>query len=282
MNDMSNPFISSVGTGIEDAAKKDGNATQLADAAGNSQTQITQIENFITMKVDAIFIFAVDPTALTDVVAKAKAAGIKILTAGGSVEGADLVMNVDQAEWGKHSAKMFNTWATTTFGADAKGKKVLVLKVTDTDQAALRSNGIEEQLKADGYTTVAASTECKTAADGQTAVENLWQQNSDAIGIVSYDADAASGANEFIMSQNGVDKAKFGIFACDTSDEIKKLIDQSKDNSSVFRGTVGIGGPTIDGSVGELPAGTYLLLTRLVKGEDSGYTGDSTVEVTAE
>lgn len=277
MNDMGNPFISFVAGGIEEAAKAEGNMTQLADAAGNVQNQISQIENFITMKVDAIFIFATDPVALADVVTRAHEAGIKIVTAGGNLDGADVVMNVDQFKWGEQSANLMVDWSKSVF-TNTTGK-VIVLKVTNTSEAAKRSNGIIDTLTNAGFDVVVAETEALTAADGRSVIENMWQQNSDAIGIVTYNADSASGANEFIMSLNNVDKSKFAIYSCDTSDAIQALINQSKDNSSVFRGTVGIGGPEIDGKVVGLPEGTYTIISRLIQGVDIGYAGDAVVSI---
>jgi len=277
MNDMGNPFISFVAGGIKTAAEADKNTVSTADAAGNVQTQISQIENFITMKVDAIFIFATDPVALADVVTKAHNAGIKIVTAGGDLAGADVVMNVDQYKWGEQTATLMTNWSTATFN-NTTGK-VIVIKSTTTDSANLRSNGIIDKLTSAGFNVVVASTEGLTAAEGRTIIENMWQQNSDAIGVLTYNADSASGVNEFIMSQPGYDFSKFGIFSCDNSDAITALINQSKTNLSVFRGTVGIGGPTIDGVTVGLPEGTYTILVRLMKGIATGYTGDSTVDV---
>jgi len=277
MNDMGNPFISFVAGGIEEAAKAEGNMTQLADAAGNVQNQISQIENFITMKVDAIFIFATDPVALADVVTRAHEAGIKIVTAGGNLDGADVVMNVDQFKWGEQSANLMVEWSKSVF-TNTTGK-VIVLKVTNTSEAAKRSNGIIDTLTNAGFDVVVAETEALTAAEGRSIIENMWQQNSDAIGIVTYNADTASGANEFIMSLNNVDKSKFAIYSCDTSDAIQALINQSKDNQSVFRGTVGIGGPEIDGKIVGLPEGTYTIISRLIQGVDIGYAGDAVVSI---
>ena len=214
---------------------------------------------------------------MADVVTKAHKAGIKIVTAGGNLAGADVVMNVDQLKWGEQSASLMINWATTTFGKTTG--KVIVIKSTTTESANLRSKGIVDKLTTAGFNVVVSSTEGLTAAEGKTIIENMWQQNSDAIGVVTYNADSASGVNEFIMSQAGYDFSKFGIFSCDNSDAITQLINQSKTNLSVFRGTVGIGGPTIDGTSVGLPEGTYTILVRIMKGEATGYTGDSVVNV---
>ena len=277
MNDLSNPFISYVGEGIKEIAEAAGYEVLTADAASNVQTQITQLENFITMQVDAVFVFATDPVALADTTQKVADAGIKLVTAGGDLAGADVVMNVDQYEWGKASANLMVDWATATFG-ETTGK-VIVIKSTGTSESTKRSNGIIDGLTEAGFNVVVSETEAISATDARTVMENMWQQNSDAIGAVCYASDGAIGVNEYIMGIASVDKSKFGIFACDTSDAVAELINMSATDESVFRGTMGIGGPTIDGESVDLPSGTFTIIDRLINGEEVGYSGDSVVAI---
>lgn len=277
MNDMSNPFISSVADGVKKAAEAAGYKVQIADAASSVQTQITQLENFITMNMNAVFVFATDPVALADTTQKIHDAGIKLVTAGGDLAGADVVMNVDQYEWGKACAGLMTDWATTTFG-ETTGK-VIVLKSTTTSESTKRSNGIIDGLKAAGFNVVVSETEAILSTEARTVMENMWQQNSDAIGAVCYASDGAIGVNEYIMGLATVDKSKFGVFGCDSSDAIVELINMSATNESVFRGAIGIGGPTVDGQTVELPAGIFTIIDRLVNGVDTGYSGDSVVAI---
>jgi len=98
-------------------------------------------------------------------------------------------------------------------------------------------------------------------------MENMWQKNSDAVAVLCYNADGALGVNEYIMGQAGVDKAKFGVFAGDWSPPIQEILDNSASNASVFRGTIQIVGPKVNGEQMPLEKATYMLLKDLYQGK---------------
>ena len=54
--DTTNPFISWLSTSVKELAAADGIEVQIADAAGNASTQISQVENFIAMKVKVLIL----------------------------------------------------------------------------------------------------------------------------------------------------------------------------------------------------------------------------------
>lgn len=62
------------------AAKKMGAEVNVQNANGDIQTQISQIEYLIEKKVDVLVIVCIDSNSLTDVIKKAKNAGIKIIS----------------------------------------------------------------------------------------------------------------------------------------------------------------------------------------------------------
>ena len=55
----------------------------MADGQGDATKQVNQIENFITMSVDAIIVMAIDPKGVTSVSEDAQKAGTKVMVAGG-------------------------------------------------------------------------------------------------------------------------------------------------------------------------------------------------------
>ena len=57
-----------------------GAEVNVQNANGDVDTQISQIEYFIDKRVDAIVVVAVDCTALSNVIAKAHRAGIKVIS----------------------------------------------------------------------------------------------------------------------------------------------------------------------------------------------------------
>ncbi len=275
--DTTNPFLGWLTTAVKEHAEADGLKVQIADAGNNPVKQIEQIENFIAMNVKVIDIMPIDPNNVQDVIKRAQAKGIKILVAGTDTGVYDVMMNMNQYNCGEQISEMAIDWITKTFSSDgtemglpkgAAKKKVIVLKCTETLDMVNRSTGILDKIQKWGYVDVITATaEARTAAGATAVMENMWQQNSDAVAVLCYNADGALGVNEYIMGQPGVDKSKFGVFAGDWSDPIQEVLDLSKENKSVFRGTMQIAGPRLDGKPIDLDIATYTLLKDLSEGK---------------
>ena len=74
------PYRQHVNDELTAAAKKVPQFTlQIADGAGNVNTQTSQMDNFITQKVDLILISPFEASPLTPVVARAMKAGIPVI-----------------------------------------------------------------------------------------------------------------------------------------------------------------------------------------------------------
>ena len=68
------------------------------------------------------------------------------------------------------------------------------------------------------------------------------------------------------MGLPGMDFSKLAIFSGDSSDPIMEVVNMSKNNESVFRGTMAIVGPQINGEQVDLPVATYQALRNLADG----------------
>ncbi len=268
LTDTTNPFIGWLGTAVPELVEKEGLNIMVADAGGSATTQMEQVENFIAMNVKVIAVMPIDPEGMVDVIRKAHEAGIKTMIAGadsGADEGIyDCVMNTDQYIWGQTCADMALEWIEEQ---GIENAKVIVVKFTESPESAKRSQGIEDRLTESGKVqVVVAPSETQSAADAKTIIENMWLQNSDTSVICTYNADAAVGINEYLMGLNSVDRSKLAIFSCDTSDEVQEMINASKNDESVFRGTTSIAGPAFGGESYPLPDGTAKLMKELVDG----------------
>jgi len=74
----------------------------VADATGNTSSQIQQIKNFIDKKVDAILIDANSDTALNPAIAEAHNKGILVISFDSVVNSPNsIIVNVDQKEFGR-------------------------------------------------------------------------------------------------------------------------------------------------------------------------------------
>ncbi len=275
--DTTNPFLGWLTTEVKKLADADGLRLQIADAGNSGAKQIEQIENFIAMKVKVIAIMPIDPNNVQAVIQKAQGQGIKVLVAGTDTSYYDVMMNMNQFHCGEMIAEMAIDWIIKTYSSDgtatglpAAKKKVIVLKCTETVDMTRRSDGMLSKMNAWGKANVVVATaEARTTAAATAIMENMWQQNSDAVAVLCYNADGGLGVNEYIMGQVGVNKARFGVFAGDWSPPIQEIIDNSAGDKSVFRGTIQIVGPKINGQQVPLEQATYMLLKDLFEGKQS-------------
>jgi ABC-type sugar transport system substrate-binding protein len=277
--DTTNPFVGWLTTTVQEIAKDEGFNIQIADAANNPVKQIEQIENFIAMKVKVIVLMPVDPNNVQDVIKRAQSQGIKVMVAGTDTGVQDFMMNIDQYACGQASVDLATEWIVKTFTTDGNPDslpsgdsklKVIVIKDTETIDAKNRSDGIVDRLAEFGrLNVVIAAGETMVMTQAMTIMENTWQQNSDAVAVITYNANAAVGVNEYIMGQVNVDKSKFGVFTSDWSEEYQTLMNASLQNNSVVRGTMNIAGPQINGEAVALETATWIFIKDLLEGKMS-------------
>lgn len=271
--DTTNPFIGWLTGAVKEQGEAEGLSVQIADAGGSAMKQLEQMENFIAMGVKAIGVWPIDPNNMPDVIRKAQDNGIKVLVGGSDTGVYDVMMNMNQYNCGEQIAEMGIDWLLRTFSTDSTPEnltvkpKVIVIKQTSTIDTTNRSNGIIDKITSWGFAdVVVAQGEAMTSAEARTVIENMWQQNSDAQLVLTYNADSALGVNEFIMGLPRLDFSKLAVFSGDNSEPIMEIINMSPSNQSVFRGTMAIVGPAINGEQIDLPVATYQALRNLANG----------------
>jgi ABC-type sugar transport system substrate-binding protein len=271
--DTTNPFIGWLTGAVKEQGEAEGLKVQIADAGGSAIKQLEQMENFIAMGVKSIGVWPVDPNNMQDVIRKAQENGVKVLVGGTDTGVFDVMMNMDQYNAGEQIAEMGIEWLLKTFSTDGTPEKlsakpkVIIIKQTSTIDSTNRSNGIIDKITKWGFAdVVVAQGEAITSTEARTVIENMWQQNADAQLIMTYNADSALGVNEFLMGQPGLDYSKLAIFSGDNSEPIMEIINMSTKNESVFRGTMSIVGPAINGVQMDLPVATYQALRDLANG----------------
>lgn len=271
--DTTNPFIGWLTGAVKEQGEAEGLNVQIADAGGSAMKQLEQMENFIAMGVKAIGVWPCDPNNMQDVIKRAQDQGIKVLVGGTDTGVYDVMMNMDQYNCGEQIAEMGIEWLLKNFSEDGTEAtinaplKVIVIKYTGTIDAVNRCNGIIDKITNWGHAEViVAQGEAITGAEARSVIENMWQQNADAQLVMTYNADSALGVNEFLMGLPGLDFSKLAVFSGDNSDPITEIINMSPTNESVFRGTMSIVGPAINGEQMDLPVATYQALRNLANG----------------
>lgn len=222
-----------------------GHKFEVASADLNPAKQIEQIENFITLGVDALIVMAVEPSSLDDVLKRAQDAGIKVVAFSQPTKHYDLFLGADNYANGRVQAEMAAEWIEKTFpDAADESIEVAIFENRDKPSAAERSDGFKEITNLTKKAKIVAVVSVDTTnASGQAAAENLLLTNPDVKVIISYNADTAMGVDAYAMALNSQikDKANFATFSTDFNPAASDAIRKSGNNESIWRGTIMMG-----------------------------------------
>lgn len=204
---------------IQKAAKADSNEATVVECNENANTQISQIENFITSGCDVIVVNPVDPDAIEDVCSQAREAGIIVVAWDEQMENTDInwiIKNYDLgAVIGEQAAEFINkNFPNGTC-------EVAVLGYPQTPILLERENGILDKLaELAPNATVVANQPAINPTEGLDAMETILQANPDVKVVCSIGGGGAAGANEALKGKYGSEvPSDIGIFSTDLTDE---------------------------------------------------------------
>ena len=168
--------------GIKDLAASKGNVEiKAVSAEGSAETQIGQIEDFITSKVNGIIILPVDSSALAGKVKEAVDAGIPVVCMDRSVDGdvATCTIESDNYKHGVESANLMLA-AAQEQNMEAADLKVLELLGSQASSSGLeRHEGFADRCKELGITIVSALPTEWDNEQAYKAVLDGFQANQD-------------------------------------------------------------------------------------------------------
>ncbi|MBD5551961.1 MAG: sugar ABC transporter substrate-binding protein [Lachnospiraceae bacterium] len=244
---MSSEFFAGMSDQMEEYFTANGMEYTSADADASVETQAQNVENFVTMGMDYIILFAVDASAICDACIAAREAGAFVINIGTVLEqrdAYDVCINVDQYESGKVVAEMAADWIEKTFPDAEDGSiDVLVMQTKDTEDNTRRSEGLLEIENLCSKAHIAYITD-QTQTDGVTKSQELAEaaflEQPDIKCILAFGTDVAQGSNEIAMNKVE-NKDEFAIFTVDTPEFVRNLIKESATNDSLVRGTVMLG-----------------------------------------
>ena len=136
-------FLTLIINAIKDEAQKTGASLQLEDAAGDTDRQISQVENFTAQHVDAIIVNAVDSSATAKMTAAATAAHIPLVYVNRGPDAATLPPGVSFVSSDEHvSGRLQGEALAKLLGG--KGN-IVIMEGELSDQATrLRTEGVQK------------------------------------------------------------------------------------------------------------------------------------------
>lgn len=253
-DDTSSAFITSLVNGVKDKFVADGVDMQISSAGMDSAVQMSQVENYATMKTTVVILLPADPQSIKDTVARARASGTKFLALNTTDKGVyDSIMYTDRFAVGKAVAELAAKWVNETF-PDAANESVEVGIFEDRTNPvlSLTADGLHEITKLCSKCKVVSTIGgVRSNQQAQDAMGALFLTNPDVKVILTGGGESALGVNAWAMrGDSGLkDRSKFGVFAGDWSPEIAKAIQDSMQDASVYRGTVKFGAPDLVDSI---------------------------------
>lgn len=173
--------------------KADGTVSEYYVTNSNEDInkQISDMQDLITKKVDAIVITAASPTALAPVVEEATEAGIKVVSFDNVVD-TDMqvaTVGIDEYQFGKTGAQ----WLADKL--EGKGKIIILNGIAGTATDAARWGGAEEVFKQYPEIEVLASANASwDYAEGKAAVESMLSAYPQIDGVWSQGGAMTQGA----------------------------------------------------------------------------------------
>ena len=217
-------------------AKEDGNEVTVVECKENANTQIDQIENFITSGMDVIIVQPVDPDAIEEVCKEALDSDIEVVCWDEKMENSSFNWVIENYDLGVEIGTQAADFINEKFGD--KGCEVVVLGYPQTPILLERENGILDALKEKAPNAeVVANQPAIDTTEGLNAMETILQSHPDVKVVCCIGGGGATGANEALKGTYGSEVPDdIGIFSTDLTDE---AIATAKSSDAVLMGSIG-------------------------------------------
>lgn len=237
MPDMDDKWLSYLQDGMQDYADSQNAKLIFTDAMNDANKQLSQVETFISQKVDSIVIVPVDTTSAPNIVDKANNAKIPIIVVNRQYEEVDKAtayVGSDSLEAGtlqmEEIAKML----------DSKGNIAIMDGTMGHDAQIKRTQGNKEVIKKNpDIKVVLNGTGDFDRAKGMSLMENWLQSGKEVSAIVANNDEMAIGA---IMALEDAGKLEDVIVAgVDATPDALEYVKSGKLEVTVFQDAKGQG-----------------------------------------
>ena len=239
-------FLQKVADGIQARAAEDGVEVSIVAADNKTDTQLSQVENFISSKVDGLIVIPVDTDAAGPITAAAQAANIPLSYV--NRKPSDLPSSVPYA--GSDSL-VSGVLEMTELAKLAGGKgNVAILQGDPANEAAvLRTKGCNDVVaKNPGMKVIATQAGNWEREKGQSITEDWIQSGKDIQVICANNDEMALGAINALKAAGKLDKVIVGGVDA-TSDALASMTGGDL-KVTVFQNAAGQGAGGVDAVVG--------------------------------
>lgn len=244
---LKNEFTVLISDAQKAKAKELGVDVDVFDGNYDVNTQISQFENMIAKKYDAIIFSPVDVDAMAVAVEKAVAAGIPVIGVNTRVNSDKLTSYVGSNDVIAGEIEM--KWMAEKLGG--KGNIVILEGPIGSSAQVQRKEGIHNILNK--YPDIKVLTE-KTAnwsrSEGLTLMENWLQAFSGKInGVVGQNDEMALGSIQALEGKGLKDRNEIPVVGVDAISDALKAVKEGRQNATVFQDAKGQGAQSVEVAV---------------------------------
>jgi ribose transport system substrate-binding protein len=218
-------FFNQINDGAMEAAKGAGVELVIFNANNDPAAQNNAIETYVSQKVDAIILVAIDVNGVKPAITTAKAAGIPVVAVDAQIPEGDNAsfIGVDNTGAGKAIGEYYAAYVKDKMGGSAE---LGVIGALNSYIQNLRLDGFKEAVTASG-----ADVKLVDTVDGQnvqdialTAAENVMTANPNMTTLYATGEPALIGAMSAVVSQGATDRVK--VFGWDLTAQAITAIDE--------------------------------------------------------
>ncbi|EPN5350857.1 substrate-binding domain-containing protein [Escherichia coli] len=221
------PFYIDLANAMKEEAKKDNVNLSVSIANQDLNKQLSDVEDFITKKVDAIIISPVDSKGVQAAIIKADKAGIPVITVDVAAEGVPVVSHVatDNYAGGVKAGKLM--------GKLLHGKgTVAIISYPALQSVVARVDGFKKGLSDTPDIKIVAEQPGITRAEALTTAQNIMQANANLNGLFGFGDDAALAA---VIAAKSAHNDNIKIIGFDGMKEARDAVDSEKTFAAVIR-----------------------------------------------
>lgn len=235
---LNNPFFVDLKDGAQAKADELGATLVVLDSQDDPATEMSNVEDLITQKVDIIMINPTDSDAVGNAVASANKAGIPVITLDRSATSGEVVAHI--ASDNVAGGKMAGEFIIEQLGG--KGKVVELEGVPGTSAARDRGEGFNAAIKDSSLEVVARQTANFDRAQGLSVMENILQAQPEIDAVFAHNDEMALGALEAINASGG----DIMVVGFDATDDAVKAVQEGYMAATVQQLPKEIGGKGVD------------------------------------
>lgn len=232
---MNNPFFIALNDGIKSIVEANGDSLVTLDPALDQNKQISQIEDLIAQKVDAIFLNPVDWKGVKPALDAAKKAGIPIINVDAPVFDEDLVDCIVASD--NYNAGVL---VAQDVMSKLKSANVVLLEHPTAKSAIDRTKSFEDTVKdKPEYKIVAKQSSNGQLEQAMPVMENIIQAQKKIDVVMGLNDPTALGALAALQAANR-DKDVL-IYGVDGAPDAKKMVKEGKMTGTAAQSPKGIG-----------------------------------------